>query len=77
MGAFEVAMSPQKLESRPIDRPRSEILGTPATSKVTRSAPKRQKLKFDPPLDALGSGFYSALRINIVRHTYDRMAHFL
>ena len=48
----------------------------PATSKVTRSAPKCPKIKFDPPFDAPGSGLSSARRINILRQTREAMATF-
>ena len=53
------------------------ILDNLTTLKVMRSAPKRQKINFDPPLDALGSEVSSAHQINIVRHTYDSMTAFL
>ena len=63
--------------SSQIGRPIFEILVNPTTSKVAMSAPKRRKIKFDTLLDAPGSGLSSALRINIVQHTYDRIPSFL
>ena len=45
-------------------------------SNVTRSAPKCRKMKFDPPLDAPGSGLSSAHRINNVQQTRELMATF-
>ena len=48
-------------------------IGHPATSKAAMSAPKCRKMKFDPPLDAPGSGLSSARRINIVRQTLERV----
>ena len=51
--------------------------GILSTSKVTTSAPNSRKIKFDAPFDAAGSGFSSALRINIVGETHERVKHFL
>ena len=78
MVALEVAGWPRISNlSKEITWLRFEILGHQATSKATTSAPKCRISTFDPPFDAPGSGLSSALRINIVRHTCDRMAHFL
>ena len=55
----------------------SRFWSYPPTSKVTRSAPNSRINKLDAPFDAPGSGFSSALRINIVRQTHERMKHFL
>ena len=55
----------------------SRFWSYPATSKVTRSAPNSRINKLDTPFDAPSSGSSSALRINIVRQTHERMKHFL
>ena len=52
------------------------ILGRPATSKVSKFAPKCRKIKFDQPLESPGSGLSSARQINIVRQTYETMKTF-
>ena len=55
----------------------SRFWSYPATSKVTRSAPNSRINKLDTPFDAPSSVSSSALRINIVRQTHERMKHFL
>ena len=56
--------------------PRFEILSLPATSKAAMSAPECRICKFDPPFDAPGSGLSSALQINILRQTRERVDAF-
>ena len=55
----------------------STFWGKPATLKAAMSAPKYQKITFDQSLDAPGSGFPIALRINIVQQTLETVATFL
>ena len=74
-GGFWSRCNPQNLESQPIAR--FKILGVTATSKPTMSAQKCRKIKFDQPLDAPGSEFSNARRINVVRQTFERITTIL
>ena len=69
MATFEVA---GELRTS-TDRQMKGFLVRHATLKAAMSAAKCRKMKFDPPLDAPGSGFSSARRINIVRQTLERV----
>ena len=55
----------------------SRFWSNPLTSKAAMSAPNSRVNKLDAPFDAPGSELSSALRINIVRQTIERMEHFV
>ena len=55
---------------------KAEIIDSPI-SKALRSAPSGRICKFDPPFDASGSELSSALQINIVGQTLERMTTIL